>query len=72
MITTKGMELTPKLSIDMLPFSESSVDAPPYGFFYQNTKERFWQPRGVPGEEEGMKNEEEGQTIYRENSPPTP
>jgi hypothetical protein len=72
MITIKGMELTPKLSTDMLPFfSKSSVDAPPYGFFYQNTKERFWQPRGIPGEEEGVKNEGEGRVIYRENPPPT-
>jgi hypothetical protein len=53
-------------------FSESSVDAPPYGFFYQNTKEQFWQPRGTPGEEEGVKNEGKGRAIYRENLPPTP
>jgi hypothetical protein len=61
MITTKGMELTPKLSTDMLPFSRN----PPLmlllmDFFYQNTKEWFWQPRGIPGEEEGVKNEGEG------------
>jgi hypothetical protein len=41
-------------------------------FSLQNTKERFWQPRGIPGEEEGVRNEGEGQAIYRENPPPTP
>jgi hypothetical protein len=40
--------------------------------FTQNTKKRFWQPEGIPEEEEGVRNEGEGQTIYRKNSPPTP
>jgi hypothetical protein len=43
-----------------------------YEFLSQNTKERSWQPRGVPGEEEGVRNEREGRVIYRENPLPTP
>jgi hypothetical protein len=35
--------------------SELSVDALPYGFLSQNTKERSWQPRGIPREEEGVR-----------------
>jgi hypothetical protein len=51
--------------------SEPSVDALSYEFLSQNTKERSWQPRGVPREEEGVRNEREGRAIYRENPPPT-
>jgi hypothetical protein len=51
---------------------ELSVDAFSYGFLSQNTKEWFWQLRGIPEEEEGVRNEGEGQAIYREIPPPTP
>jgi hypothetical protein len=61
MITTKGMKLTPKLSTDMLPFSRNPLlMLLLMDLFYQNTKERFWQPRGIPREEEGVKNEGKG------------
>jgi hypothetical protein len=49
----------------------TSVDALCYGFLSQNTKE-WWQPKGIPEEEEGVSNEGDGQAIYRENPPPTP
>jgi hypothetical protein len=52
--------------------SELSVNTLSYGFLSQNTKEWLWQPRGTLKEEEGMRNEGEGQAIYRENLPPTP
>jgi hypothetical protein len=48
------------------------VETLPHGFLTPNTKKRFWQPRGIPEGEEGMRNEGEGRAIYRENPPPTP
>jgi hypothetical protein len=57
----------------MFPFPRNStVDTLSYGFLSQNTKERFWRPRGILGKEEGVRNEGEGLAIYRENLPPTP
>jgi hypothetical protein len=35
-------------------------------------RREFWQPKGIPEEEEGVRNEGEGRAIYRENPPPTP
>jgi hypothetical protein len=73
MITTKRDGAYPKAQHRHVSLSsELSVDALSYGFLSQNTKERSWQPRGVPREEEGVRNEGEGQAIYRENPPPTP
>jgi hypothetical protein len=51
---------------------ELFVDALSYGSLSQNTKEWFWQARGIPKEEEGVRNEWEVRAIYRENLPPTP
>jgi hypothetical protein len=49
------------------------VETLPHGFLTPNTKKGFWQPRGIPEEEEeGVMNEGEGRAIYRENPPPTP
>jgi hypothetical protein len=36
------------------------VETLPHGFLTPNTKKRFWQPKGIPEEEEGVRNEEEG------------
>jgi hypothetical protein len=60
-ITTKGTELTPKLGTDMFPFPRNSSST----LFLtdlslKNTNEWFWQPRGIPKEEEGVRNEWEG------------
>jgi hypothetical protein len=48
------------------------VETLPHRFLTPNTKKRFWQPRGIPKEEEGVRNKGEGRAIYRENPPPTP
>jgi hypothetical protein len=48
---TKGIELTPKLSTDMISSSRKLfVETLPHGFLTQNSKKRFWQPRGIPEE----------------------
>jgi hypothetical protein len=73
MITTKRNGAYPEAQHRHVSLpSELSVNALSYGFLSQNTKEWFWQPRGIPGEEEGVGNEGEGLGIYRENPPPTP
>jgi hypothetical protein len=73
MLNTKEMKLTTKLSTDMtFPSRKLFVETLPHKFLTQNTKKRFWQLKGTPEEEEGMRNEGEGWAIYRENSPPTP
>jgi hypothetical protein len=70
---TKGTELTPKLRMDMASFLRKLfVETFPHGFLAQNTKKRFWQLRGTPEKEEGVRNEGEGRAIYRENPLPTP
>jgi hypothetical protein len=67
------MKHTSKLSIDMtFPSRKLFVETLPHRFLTQNTKKRFRQPEGIPEEEEGVRNEGEGQAIYRENLPPTP
>jgi hypothetical protein len=59
--------------MDMVSFPwKLFVETLPHGFLTPNTKKRFWQPRGIAEEEEGVRNEGEGQAIYRENPPPTP
>jgi hypothetical protein len=48
-IMTKGTELTLKLSTDMASFLRKLfVETLPHGFLTQNTKKRFWQPKGTP------------------------
>jgi hypothetical protein len=48
---TKGTELTPKLSADMVSSPQKLFfEALFHGFPTQNTKEEFWQPRGILGE----------------------
>jgi hypothetical protein len=48
---TKGTELTPKLSADMISYSRKLfIETLPQEFLTQNTKKRFWQPRGIPEE----------------------
>jgi hypothetical protein len=56
MITTERDGVYPKAQHQHVSLSlELSVDALPYGFLSQNTKERSWQPRGVLREEEGVR-----------------
>jgi hypothetical protein len=48
---TRGTELTLKLSTDMVSSPRKLFfEALSHGFPTQNTKEGFWQPRGIPGE----------------------
>jgi hypothetical protein len=50
-IMTKGTELTPKLSTDMVSSPRKLFfEAFSHGFPTQNTKKGFWQPRGIPRE----------------------
>jgi hypothetical protein len=47
----KGIEFTLKLFTDMASSPQKLfVEAFSLGFLTQNTKERFWQPRGTPRE----------------------
>jgi hypothetical protein len=70
MITTKRNRAYPEAQHRHVSLpSKLFVDALSYGFLSQNTKERFWQPRGITGEKEGVRNEGEGRAIYRENLP---
>jgi hypothetical protein len=72
-ITTKRNEAYLKAQYRHVSLpSELSVNALSYKFLSQNTREQSWQPRGVPREEEGVRNEREGQAVYKENLPPTP
>jgi hypothetical protein len=58
---TKGTDLTPKLSMDMASFLRKLfIETLPHGFLTQNTKKWFWQLRGTPEKEEGVRNEGEG------------
>jgi hypothetical protein len=58
MLNTKRTKLTPKLSMDMvsLPW-KLLLKAYSYQFLTQISKKGFWQPRGTPGKETGMRNE---------------
>jgi hypothetical protein len=50
-LNTKGTELTPKLSTDMVfPSRKVLFKAQSHQFLTQNTRKGFWQPRGIPGE----------------------
>jgi hypothetical protein len=56
MITTERDGVYPKTQHWHVSLSSGlSVDVFPYGFLSQNTKERSWQPRGIPREEEGIR-----------------
>jgi hypothetical protein len=51
MLNTNGTELTPKLSTDMVsPPRKLLLEAHSQQFLTQNSRERFWQPRGILGE----------------------
>jgi hypothetical protein len=72
MINTKGTELTLKLSVDMVsPPWKLLFEAHSYQFLTQNSREGFWQPRGIPGDGNGHEKWEVEWPIYRESSPPT-
>jgi hypothetical protein len=49
MVNKKGIELTPKLSTDMVsPPRKLLLEAHSHQFLTQNLREGFWQPRGIP------------------------
>jgi hypothetical protein len=51
MINRKRTQLTPKLSMDMVfPPQKLLFKAYSHQFLTQNSREGFWQPRGIPGE----------------------
>jgi hypothetical protein len=50
-LNTKGIELTPKLNTDMVsPPQKLLLEAHSHQFLTQNSREGFWQPKGIPGE----------------------
>jgi hypothetical protein len=56
MLNTKRIELTPKLSMDVVsPPWNLFLKAYSHQFLTQNSREGFWQPRGIP--EEGNRRE---------------
>jgi hypothetical protein len=72
MINTKRTKLTPKLSMDIVSILwKLLLEAYFHQILTQNSKEGFWQPRGIPGDRNGHEKWEVGQPIYRESSPPT-
>ena len=49
MLNTKRIELTPKLSMDMVStLWKLLIEAYSYQFFTQNSNEGFWQSMGIP------------------------
>jgi hypothetical protein len=51
MLNTKRIELTPKLSMDVVsPPWNLFLKAYSHQFLTQNSREGFWQPRGIPKE----------------------
>jgi hypothetical protein len=51
-LNTKGIELTSKLSMDMVsPPRKLLFVAHSHQFLTQNSRKGFWQPRGIPREE---------------------
>jgi hypothetical protein len=51
MLNTKGTKLTPKLSTDMVsPPRKLLFEAHSHQFLTQNSREGFWQPKGILGE----------------------
>jgi hypothetical protein len=54
-LNTKGTELTPKLSTGMVSFSQKLLfEAHFHQFLTQNSRKGFWQPRGIPKDENGQ------------------
>jgi hypothetical protein len=52
MLNTKRIELTPKLSTDMVfPPQKLLLEAHSHQFLTQNSREGFWQLRGILGDE---------------------
>jgi hypothetical protein len=50
-LNTKGIELTPKLSMDMVsPPRKLLLEAHSHQFLTQNSRKGFWQVRGIPGD----------------------
>jgi hypothetical protein len=50
-LNIKGIELTSKLSTDMVsPPRKLLIEAHSHQFLTQNSREGFWQPRGIPRE----------------------
>jgi hypothetical protein len=50
-LNTKGTELTPKLSTNMVfPPQKLLFEAHSHQFLTQNSRKGFWQPRGTPRE----------------------
>jgi hypothetical protein len=57
-LNTKGIELTLKLSTDMVsPLWKLLFKAHSHQFLTQNSRKGFWQPRGIPWEGNNMRNE---------------
>jgi hypothetical protein len=54
MLNTKGTELTPKLSMDMVfPSRKLLFEAYSHQFLTQNSRKGLWQPKGIPGDGNG-------------------
>jgi hypothetical protein len=71
-LNTKGIELTPKISTDMVsPPRKLLLEAHSHQFLTQNSRAGFWQARGIPGEGNRHEKREVRWAIYRKNSPPT-
>jgi hypothetical protein len=69
-LNTKGTELTLKLSTYMVsPSRKLLFDAHSHQFLTQTSRKGLWQPRGIPGDENGGEKWEVGWPIYRESSP---
>jgi hypothetical protein len=50
-LNTMGTELTLKLSMDMVfPPQKLLLKVHSHQFLTQNSREGFWQPKGIPGE----------------------
>jgi hypothetical protein len=72
MINTKRTELTQKLSMDIVsPLWKLLLEPYSHQFLTQNSREGFWQPRGIPVDGNGREKWEVGWPIYGESLPPT-
>ena len=72
MLSTKRIELTLKLGMDIVsPPWKLLLEAYSHQFLTQNSREGFWQPRGIPEDRNGHEKWEVGWPIYRESLPPT-
>ena len=50
MLNTKRIELNLKLSTYIVSLPQKLLEAHSHQFLTQNSREGFWQPRGIPGE----------------------